>query len=88
VRPELFSDEKQVTPSTPPAFLAHAKDDRGVVPDNSKGEMRDAWQTQSVAWLSALKFIPAVAGKEKAPLIEERRDTGADAGLAWQRSIC
>jgi len=33
---ELFSNEKQVTPKTPPAFLAHAKDDRAVVPDNSK----------------------------------------------------
>ena len=33
---ELFSNEKQVTPNTPPAFLAHAKDDRAVVPDNSK----------------------------------------------------
>jgi acetyl esterase/lipase len=33
---ELFSNEKQVTAKTPPAFLAHAKDDRVVVPDNSK----------------------------------------------------
>ncbi|GIW81746.1 MAG: hypothetical protein KatS3mg105_3553 [Gemmatales bacterium] len=33
---ELFSNEKQVTSKTPPAFLAHAKDDRAVVPDNSK----------------------------------------------------
>lgn len=33
---ELFSNEKQVTAKTPPAFLAHAKDDKVVVPDNSK----------------------------------------------------
>jgi acetyl esterase/lipase len=33
---ELFSNEKQVTAKTPPTFLAHAKDDGVVVPDNSK----------------------------------------------------
>jgi acetyl esterase/lipase len=32
----LFSNETQVTPQTPPAFLAHARDDSGVVPDNSR----------------------------------------------------
>jgi acetyl esterase/lipase len=31
----LFSNETQVADNTPPAFLAHAKDDRVVVPDNS-----------------------------------------------------
>lgn len=44
---ELFSNEKQVTPKTPPAFLAHAKDDRPVVPDNSKA-FYDALQMQKV----------------------------------------
>lgn len=44
---ELFSNEKQVTPKTPPAFLAHAKDDRAVVPDNSKA-FNDALQAQKV----------------------------------------
>lgn len=44
---ELFSNEKQVTPKTPPAFLAHAKDDRPVVPDNSKA-FYDALQAQKV----------------------------------------
>lgn len=37
--PELvtrFSNEKQVTPQTPPAFLAHAVDDKVVVPANSE----------------------------------------------------
>ncbi len=32
----LFSNEKQITDKTPPAFLAHASDDRVVMPDNSK----------------------------------------------------
>lgn len=32
----LFSNEKQVTEKTPPAFLAHAKDDVPVPPDNSR----------------------------------------------------
>jgi acetyl esterase/lipase len=33
---ELFSNEKQVTNRTPPAFLAHAIDDKPVPPENSK----------------------------------------------------
>ena len=33
---DLFSNEKQVTAQTPPTFLAHAKDDRTVVPANSQ----------------------------------------------------
>ena len=33
---ELFSNEKQVTDKTPPMFLAHAKDDTLVSPDNSR----------------------------------------------------
>jgi acetyl esterase/lipase len=32
----LFSNETQVTNNTPPTFLAHAKDDKAVVPDNSR----------------------------------------------------
>lgn len=32
----LFSNETQVTDKTPPAFLAHAKDDTSVPPDNSR----------------------------------------------------
>lgn len=32
----LFSNEKQVTKMTPPSFLAHAADDRVVIPGNSK----------------------------------------------------
>jgi hypothetical protein len=31
-----FSNEKQVTDQTPPAFLAHAKDDQMVSPENSR----------------------------------------------------
>jgi acetyl esterase/lipase len=33
---DLFSNEKQVTVQTPPAFLAHAKDDRVVPPEHSR----------------------------------------------------
>jgi acetyl esterase/lipase len=33
---DLFSNEKQVTAKTPPTFLAHAKDDRPVPPENSR----------------------------------------------------
>lgn len=33
---ELFSNEKQVTKRTPPAFLAHAVDDQAVPPEHSK----------------------------------------------------
>ncbi len=33
---DLFSNEKQVTGKTPPMFLAHAKDDTVVSPDNSR----------------------------------------------------
>lgn len=32
---EKFSSEKQVSKDTPPAYLAHAQDDKVVVPDNS-----------------------------------------------------
>ncbi len=32
---ESLSNEKQVTPETPPTFLAHADDDKGVPPENS-----------------------------------------------------
>jgi len=33
---ELFSNEKQVTAKTPPAFLAHAVDDKPVPPEHSR----------------------------------------------------
>lgn len=33
---ELFSNEKRITRETPPAFLAHALDDKVVPPDNSR----------------------------------------------------
>lgn len=36
----LFSNEEQVTSRTPPAFLAHAKDDTSVVPENSRNFVR------------------------------------------------
>ena len=33
---ELFSNQKQVNDKTPPAFLAHAVDDKPVPPENSR----------------------------------------------------
>lgn len=85
---DLFTNDKRVTDKTPPAFLAHALDDKAVSPDNSRafcaalkahhvparylelpsgghglnhysGPMWDGWQTQSLEWLAAEKFIPA-----------------------------
>jgi len=44
----LFSNEEQVTDQTPPAFLAHAKDDRAVPPENSRA-LRDALVAHGVA---------------------------------------
>ncbi len=84
---ELFSNEKQITGKTPPAFLAHGLADDVVPAENSKmfyealrangveakylelpsgnhglsgykGPNWDAWQTQSLEWLAARKFIP------------------------------
>lgn len=81
---KLFSNEKQVTAETCPTYLAHALDDRVVVPANSqsfhdalkqlgiateylklpsgghglngyKGPMWDAWQKQSLVWLSRIQ---------------------------------
>ena len=45
---ELFSNEKQVTDKTPPMFLAHAKDDTLVPPDNSR-MMYEALKAHKVA---------------------------------------
>ena len=44
----LFSNEKQVTDKTPPMFLAHAKDDTVVSPENSR-MMHDALKAHHVA---------------------------------------
>ncbi|MEK6236171.1 MAG: alpha/beta hydrolase [Planctomycetales bacterium] len=44
----LFSNEKQVTKNTPPAYLAHALDDQVVVPENSK-MFHDALKANGVA---------------------------------------
>jgi acetyl esterase/lipase len=81
---DLFSNEKQVTAESSPTYLAHALDDRAVVPANSqafhealkaneipteylklpsgghglngyKGPMWDAWQKQSLEWLTKLQ---------------------------------
>lgn len=85
---ESFSNETQVTPLTPPTFLAHAKDDIPVSPENSRifaaalkdkgvayqylelpdgghglnnqtGPSWDAWQAQSLQWLTAQGYLAA-----------------------------
>jgi acetyl esterase/lipase len=45
---DMFSNEKQVTDKTPPMFLAHAKDDTTVAPDNSR-MMYEALREHGVA---------------------------------------
>jgi acetyl esterase/lipase len=45
---KLFSNELQVTKETPPAYLAHAKDDGVVVPENSQ-QFYDALQAHKIA---------------------------------------
>ena len=45
---ELFSNEKQVTAKTPPTFLAHAKDDKPVPPENSQ-MFHDALEANKVS---------------------------------------
>lgn len=44
---ELFSNERQVTPRTPPTFLAHALDDKPVPPAHSQA-FYDALQAQKI----------------------------------------
>ena len=44
---DLFSNEKQVTAQTPPAFLAHALDDK-VVPSSHSSMFRDALRANGV----------------------------------------
>ena len=45
---ELFSNEKHVTPQTPPMFLTHAVNDTAVVPENSR-LLHEALQKAGVA---------------------------------------
>ena len=43
----LYSNERQVTCQTPPTFLAHARDDKAVPPENSRA-FRDALEAHNV----------------------------------------
>jgi acetyl esterase/lipase len=54
---EQFSNEKQVTARTPPAFLAHAQDDKTVAPVNSQ-MFFDALQAHHVP----AKYLPLPQG--------------------------
>jgi len=78
----LFSNEEQVTPRTPPAFLAHAKDDEGVVPDNSRDYVR-ALKAQRVE----VEYLELPSGNHglngcKGPLWEQWKA----ASLVWLAS--
>ncbi len=104
-----FSSEKQVTAQTPPTFLAHAKDDKLVSPENSrlfaaalksknvpveyleldngghglngyKGPSWDAWQSNSLQWLTAQGFLAAKA--QPAPKIISAIDPQVLSGLS------
>jgi acetyl esterase/lipase len=44
---ELFSNQKRVTAQTPPTFLAHARDDKPVPPENSKA-FYEALQAENI----------------------------------------
>jgi acetyl esterase/lipase len=76
---DLFSNEKQVTAKTPPAFLAHAKDDGVVVPENSKA-FYDALQAKKVP----AKYLELASGGHglngyKGPMW----DAWQEQSLAW-----
>jgi acetyl esterase/lipase len=76
---ERYSNEKQVTPETPPAFLAHAKDDRVVVPENSKA-FAEALQAHKVP----VKYLELASGGHglngyKGPMW----DAWQEQSLAW-----
>jgi acetyl esterase/lipase len=76
---DLFSNEKQVTAKTPPTFLAHAKDDRVVVPEHSKA-FYDALQMHKVP----VKYLELPSGGHglngyKGPMW----DAWQEQSLAW-----
>ena len=78
---EFFSNEKQVTAKTPPAFLAHAKDDRAVVSENSQ-LFFDALRKQKVK----AKYLELPSGGHglngyKGPMW----DAWQEQSLAWLR---
>lgn len=80
---KLFSNELQVTAKTPPAFLAHAKDDKPVPPENSK-MFHDALQAQKVP----SKYLELASGGHglngyKGPMWDEWQTQS----LAWLEEL-
>ena len=53
---ELFSNERQVTDATPPAFLAHAKDDKPVPPG------KQSCMPPCAAWPRVAQYLEQPAG--------------------------
>lgn len=80
---KLFSNETQVTAKTPPAFLAHAKDDKPVPPENSQA-FYDALLAQKVP----AKYLELASGGHglngyKGPMW----DAWQTQSLAWLREM-
>jgi acetyl esterase/lipase len=78
----LFSNETQVTRETPPAFLAHAKDDTSVPPENSR-DLVAALKAHQVP-VEYLEFPTGGHGFNgcKGPIWEEWKARSLD----WMRS--
>ncbi|MBL8794469.1 MAG: alpha/beta hydrolase [Planctomycetia bacterium] len=75
----LYSNEKQVTAKTPPTFLAHAKDDKPVPPENSQA-FYEALQARKVP----VKYLELPSGGHglngyKGPMW----DAWQEQSLAW-----
>lgn len=80
---ELFSCEKQVTRETPPVFLAHARDDRIVVPGNSQ-VFHDALKAHNVP----TRYLELPSGghglnRYQGPMW----DAWQEQSLAWLKSL-
>lgn len=80
---EAFSNEKQVTATTPPMFLAHALDDKVVVPANSQ-RLYDALQAQKIP----SRYLELASGGHglngyKGPMW----DAWQEQSLAWLREL-
>ena len=80
---EAFSNEKQVTAKTPPIFLAHALDDKVVVPANSQ-RLYEALQEQKIP----SRYLELASGGHglngyKGPMW----DAWQEQSLAWLREL-
>ena len=87
-RPELvdlFSNENHVTDKTPPMFLAHAKNDTVVSPDNSR-MLYEALKAHKVA----AEYLELPTGSRDRHELTGRDDSASDVGKrrpssGWRR---